>query len=147
MARLLYINADPSKQSRATTLGCGWMPAVPVVYEGRATAPCVIIDADGQVVVLAEPTTAAAVAQALAPLLASEQAKAAAKAALAASSETNADTIRARAQAALGKNDTFLALGAAPTAAQVRDQVIVLTKECTAVIRELYKLYDSVAGT
>lgn len=79
-------------------------------------------------------------------LNAAEIAAFAARAALDAS-VSNQATLQTRAQAALAANTTFLALGATPTAAQVRDQTITLTKECTALIRLLLGQLDSTAGT
>jgi len=58
-----------------------------------------------------------------------------------------AAVLAAKAQAALTANATFLALGAAPTAAQVRDQVILATKELNALIRLATNLLDSTKGT
>jgi len=59
----------------------------------------------------------------------------------------NEQTLRTKAQQALAANDTFLAVGAAATAAQVRTQTITLTKECNALIRLLLNELDSTSGT
>ncbi len=58
----------------------------------------------------------------------------------------NGDTLRSRAQAALAANATFLALPA-PTATQVRDQTILLTKECNGLIRLALNLLETTNGT
>ncbi len=60
--------------------------------------------------------------------------------------ETNAQTLRDRAQTALTANATFLAI-ASPTNAQVLAQTRMLTRECTALIRLALNLLDSTDGT
>lgn len=145
MAQVLYINPDPATQSRATTLGCGWMPTVPPQYRNVAAAPCVILNGAGQTIVLADDkaqATAQAVATALAPILASEQAASDAQAV----QQANGDTIRARAATGLAANATYLAI-ASPSAAQVAAQVRMLTMENSGVIRLLLGQLDSTAGT
>ncbi len=57
-----------------------------------------------------------------------------------------AGVLAAKAQAALAANAAFLALPS-PTAAQVRDQTILLTKEATTLIRLATNLLDSTSGT
>ena len=59
---------------------------------------------------------------------------------------SNAATLRARAQAALAANNTYLAIGS-PTTAQAVAQVQLLTKECNAMIRLAISQLDSVTGT
>lgn len=54
--------------------------------------------------------------------------------------------IRQRVESAIQVNATYLALGT-PTAAQVQAQVVMLTKECTALIRLLLEMVDSPSGT
>lgn len=141
MATVLYVNPDPATQGRATALGCGWMPQVPDQFP-TATAPCVIVAGQGAVTVLPEPTTAAAVTSALAPILAAEQAAAS----TAATQAANLVTLQARAQAALDTNVTYLAI-ASPSTAQNTAQIKALTKECSAAIRLLLSQLDSLAGT
>jgi len=142
MARTLYINPDPTTQSRATELGCGWMPAIPNQFAGIATAPCVILSGAGTTIVLQEPTTQQAVAAALQPILNAEAAAAAAQASQAA----NAASLQGKAQAALAANSTFQAI-ASPTNAQVLAQVQLLTKECNALIRLALNLLDTTSDT
>lgn len=144
MAQVLYINPDPATQARATTLGCGWMPTVPAQFKSVATAPCVILNGAGQMIVISDtpPTTNAAVATALQPILNAEAAAAAAQAVL----SGNQTTLQTKAQAALAANATFLAL-ASPTNAQIVAQVQALTKECSALIRLALGVFDSTAGT
>jgi hypothetical protein len=144
MAQTLYINPNPATMARATLLGCGWMAAVPVQYRSVATAPCVILSGAGQTVVISDspPTTAAAVASALQPIIDAEATLASASAAQA----TNRETLQARAQTALTANATFLAL-ASPSNAQTLAQVQTLTKEANALIRLALGLLDSTAGT
>jgi hypothetical protein len=60
--------------------------------------------------------------------------------------QVNAATVQSRAKAALTANATFLAVPT-PTAAQVGNQVKVLTKESSAVIRLLLGLLDDVSDT
>src|SRR4051794_38888976 len=121
MPRCLYVNPDPSTQSRATQLGCGWMASVPSQYAKVASAPCVILDGAGLTSVLAEPTTPQAVTTALQPILSAESAAAAAQAVLV----TNGATIQNRAQTALTTNATYLAL-ASPSTAQNTAQIQTL---------------------
>lgn len=61
--------------------------------------------------------------------------------------DTNAATIRSRAETALTANAAFLAIGPAPTNVQVRDHVILMTKECTGLIRLVLDKLDSTEGT
>lgn len=142
MARTLFINADPSTQSRATTLGCGWMPTVPPEFASIASAPCVILSGAGITTVLPEPTTKAAVAAALQPILNAETALAQA----AISKSNNRDAVIAKAKAALGANATFLALPS-PTNAQVIAQVQRLTKEVNALIHDFLDDFTDVSDT
>jgi hypothetical protein len=142
MAQTIYINPDPATRTRATELGCGWMPTVPDQYASIATAPCVILNGAGSTVVLPEPMTAAAVAAALQPILDAENAAQAAQADAAA----NQETLQSRSEAALAANTTFLAL-ASPTNAQTLAQVKTLTKECNALIRLALGILDSTSGT
>jgi hypothetical protein len=58
----------------------------------------------------------------------------------------NYGTLQQRAQAALAKNATYLALPA-PANVDVVAQVALLTKECTALIRLVLNALDSTAGT
>ena len=44
-------------------------------------------------------------------------------------------------------NATFLALGASPTAAQVRDQVIALTRQMNGAIKYVLGQFDDLTGT
>ena len=60
--------------------------------------------------------------------------------------DVNADTIRAKAAAAIGVNATYLAL-ASPTNAQVSAQVKALTRECTGLIRLLLGQLDDTSDT
>ncbi len=55
-------------------------------------------------------------------------------------------TLMAKAQRALDANATFLAIGS-PTAAQVRDQTILLTKEVDALIKVALGLATDTTGT
>jgi hypothetical protein len=89
----------------------------------------------------------------VAPLTAPEQATfdaaVAAAPAIEAARQTlvaNYGTLQQRAQAALAKNATYLAL-AAPANVDVVAQVALLTKECTALIRLALNLLDSTSGT
>lgn len=142
MARFLYISDQDGAQARATQLGCGWMQAVPPEFQSVATAPCAIVAGAGTATVLPEPTTAAAVAQAAAPILAAEKAANDAAAAQAA----NGATLTANAVAAIQGNITFLAI-ASPTAAQVATQVKALTRQVDALIRLAANQLDSTQGT
>lgn len=60
--------------------------------------------------------------------------------------ETNRATLVTKARAALNANAAFLAL-ANPTSADVRDQVRLLTRECSALIRLLLGQVESTDGT
>jgi hypothetical protein len=62
-------------------------------------------------------------------------------------SAANADMLRQRAQAAITQNAAFLALTVAQQATQGPAQLILLTKECTTLIRLLLSQLDSTAGT
>lgn len=141
MPRCLYINADPSTQSRATLLGCGWMPAVPAGFPG-AVAPCVILAGAGLLTILPEPTTRPAVDAALAPILAAETAANA----LSVTRSNNRQTLITKGLAAITANAAFLAIGA-PTPAQVGAQVALLTRETNAIIRMLVEQLDDVSDT
>ena len=59
---------------------------------------------------------------------------------------TNIATLQSRAMAALVANATFLAI-ASPTAAQVRDQVILVTKELNALIRLTQNMVANITDT
>lgn len=59
----------------------------------------------------------------------------------------NYGTLQNRAQRALADNATFLALTPAQQATQGPAQIVLLTKECTALIRLALNLLDSTAGT
>lgn len=59
---------------------------------------------------------------------------------------SNRDLLRDRARQALNRNRDYLQL-ASPTAAQVRDQVELLTRETSGLIRLLISALDSVDGT
>lgn len=52
----------------------------------------------------------------------------------------------AKAQKALATNATFLAIGS-PTAAQVRDQTIMLTREMNGIIKLALGQFDDLTGT
>lgn len=130
-----WIYANPNDDgTRATKLGCGWRPTVPTEYASIATAPCVILDGNGQQTVLPDDGTLTAqqVQTAAAPLAAAEQAAAATAAANAA----NAQTLQQRAAAALTANVTYLNL-ASPTAAQTTTQTKAITRQINAIIRLL----------
>lgn len=60
--------------------------------------------------------------------------------------QENADTLRARATAALAANANYLAI-ATPSNLQVAGQVRTLTKECNALIRLLLGLLADVSDT
>lgn len=142
MATVLYVNDDPTTKDRATSLGCGWMAQVPSQYASQATAPCVIVSGQGVTTVLHEPTTAQAVTNALAPILAAEQAAAT----VAATQAANLATLQGKAQAALTANASFQAI-ASPTNAQIAAQVQALTKQVNGIIRQLSNALDSIVGT
>ena len=135
MARAVYISSTDAL-TRARSLGVGFL------LDTSAKDPYVLIQGGAQDVILPEPTTKSAVNAALAPILAAEQATQDAEA----TRNANADTLRARAQAALTANATFLALGS-PTNAQTLAQVQLLTKECNGIIRLLLGVLDSTSGT
>jgi hypothetical protein len=152
--RFLYVNPDPATQTRATTLGCGWMPTVPSEFASVATAPCVILNGASMTTVLPEPTTKAAVNAAAAPILAAEQAAAAAEA----QRNQNGDTIRAKAETAIAANISYLGHAAVPagtlTTAQLSNIVRSLTDQLDAATRQLVALErlavnktDDVSGT
>lgn len=60
--------------------------------------------------------------------------------------DANRASLQAKALAAIQTNQTFLALQA-PTAAQVRDQTIALTREINGVIKLLLGQFDDLTGT
>lgn len=60
--------------------------------------------------------------------------------------QVNAQTLQAKAGAAVDANNTYLAI-ASPTNAQVVAQVNRLTRECSAVIKLLLNQTDDTAGT
>lgn len=118
------------------------MPEVPAEFASVAVAPCVILQGNGQTIVLPEPTTKSAVAAAAAPILAAEAAAQAQEAARA----TNGEAIRVKAQQALAGNQTFLAL-ASPTNAQTLAQVKSLTRQMNALIRLQLQQLDDISDT
>lgn len=67
-------------------------------------------------------------------------------AAAAAARQANGLTLQQRAQAALARNATYLALPT-PTLVDQAAQVASLTRECSALIRLLLGVLDSTAGT
>lgn len=144
MARYLYISTDAAAQARATTLGCGLLPAVPPEFATLATAPCVIVAGAGQVVVVSDnpPTTPGAVTTAAAPIVSAEAAAAAAAATLAA----NAATITANVTAAQTQIQAFIA--ANPGGATLNGpQTIVLAKMLNGLCKILLQQYGSTTGT
>jgi len=145
MAQFLYINSDPSTKARATQLGCGWLPSVPVQYSGLATAPCVIIAGAGQqVVVISDtpPTTASAVATAAAPIIAAENAAEAAQL----TASANAATITANLTSAQTTIQNWIAAnpsGAVLTAGQT----LVVAKMLNGLTKILLSQFSSTSGT
>lgn len=73
---MLYVNPDPSKQTRGNWLGCGWVDRVPASHASVAVPPCVIVSGAGQTIVVADngSLTPSQVATAAAPVLAAEAA-------------------------------------------------------------------------
>jgi hypothetical protein len=67
--------------------------------------------------------------------------------------QANAQTIISRAKTAITGNNAFIAIGPAPTNAQIISQVTLLTRENTAIIKLLLDelgvlgLLDDVSGT
>lgn len=60
---------------------------------------------------------------------------------------TNASTLRQRAQQALALNAAYLGIPGTPTAAAAIQQVGLLTKECSALIRIVLNQLDDTSGT
>ena len=144
MTRALYIAADPiAGRPRAAALGCGWMQTVPPEL-GALALPCAVVIGGNGVQVFADnpPVTPATVLAAIAADVALDQAAAAAQAVL----DSNAATLRSRAQTALSANATFLGL-ASPTTAQVTAQAKALTRQVDALIRLAVNALDSVADS